>query len=189
MEHQAPAGDLAVGAVDAVVRGQRAGVRLPALLAAMATVLTVHVFTWRVSGSRAIAWVAALILLGTGGYVEVHVARTATSIRCWCCLSRWRASACSSRSTARGAIRNVALAAVFLVAAVLTKSIAGLLMVPGYALYLLGSGKARPFLSRREVWLVGAGALGAVALFLIARRLLSRGSRKRHGRGTRRGSA
>lgn len=51
--------------------------RLPALLAAMATVLAVFAFTHRVSSSRAIAWVAAMFLLGTGGYVEVHVARTA----------------------------------------------------------------------------------------------------------------
>ena len=51
--------------------------RFPHVLAAVATVVAVFAFTRRVSKSSGAGVVGAAALLGTTGYVETHVARTA----------------------------------------------------------------------------------------------------------------
>ena len=51
--------------------------RFPHVLAAVATVVAVFAFTRRISKSSGAGTVAAAALLGTTGYVETHVARTA----------------------------------------------------------------------------------------------------------------
>lgn len=153
--------------------------RLPAVLAAMATVVAVFLFTHRVSHSRAIAWLAALILLGTGGFVEVHVARTAdfdSLLLLFVTLASFSLFFAIDRvDRADGASNHFYMAAAFLAAAIFTKSIAGLLMVPGYALYAVCSGKVRALVSTRALWLAAAGVAASVLLFMVAREMAEPG--------------
>ena len=153
--------------------------RLPALLAAMATVLAVFLFTHRVSQSRATAWLAALALLGTGGYVEVHVARTAdfdSLLVLFVTLATFSLLFAIERlDRARDASKYLYAAAAFTAAAMFTKSIAGLLMIPGYALYLAWSGRTRALATCRAAWVAGAGVAASILLFLVAREMAEPG--------------
>jgi 4-amino-4-deoxy-L-arabinose transferase-like glycosyltransferase len=146
--------------------------RLPALVAAVATVVAVYLFIRRISKSRATALLAALILLGTGGYVEVHVARTAdfdSLLVLFVTLATFRLFFALERADA--ARKDFYVAAAFFVGGIFTKGVAGVLMLPGYALYPVWLGKFRDVASNRAVWLSGTLVLVSVALFLAAREL------------------
>jgi 4-amino-4-deoxy-L-arabinose transferase-like glycosyltransferase len=139
--------------------------RLPAALAAVGTVLAVYDFTKRVS-DRVTGLLAALILLGTGGFVEVHVARSADYDSL---LVLFSTLATFSLFFAFETKRFWPVAG-FGVAAVLVKGIAGAIMVPGYLLYALLTRKdIRPAIVPATV------AFVVVAAFYAARELASPG--------------
>ena len=146
--------------------------RFPHVLAAVATVIAVFAFTRRVSRSSGAGVVAATALLGTTGYVETHVARTAdydSLLVLFATLTSFqlfRASEDPSR-----AARHIWLSATFMACALFTKSVAALLITPGYALYLFVSRDMRKLLARRESWQAAAAVVAAATVFLTAREL------------------
>lgn len=139
--------------------------RLPAALAGVGTVLAVYDFTNRLS-DRFTGLLAAVILLGTGGFVEVHVARSADYDSL---LVLFSALATFKLFFAFETKRFWPIAWLG-VAAILTKGVAGALMLPGYALYALVARK-----DVRPAIVPAATAFGIVAIFYIARELLAPG--------------
>jgi 4-amino-4-deoxy-L-arabinose transferase-like glycosyltransferase len=139
--------------------------RLPSMLAGIATVAAVYLFTRWASASRTTGLLAGIILLGTGGYVEVHVALTAdpdsllvlfltiASFALFC--------AVEERDTARST-RWVFVSAGAFTCALLTKGAAALLILPGYVLGLVALGATARILSRPSTWLA-AGLVVLVA--------------------------
>ncbi len=139
--------------------------RLPAAIAAAATIFAVYYFTKSVSGARSTAVLAALILLGTGGYVESHVARTAEPDSLMILfltlmtfsVARWIDLTGTDRG--RGWL-GVALAS--LTGAMLTKGVAALLVLPGCLIGLIATGKVEALRGRNIVLAAGSVALAAL---------------------------
>ena len=150
------------------------GLRFPHVLAAVATVVAVFAFTRRVSKSSGAGAVAAAALLGTTGYIETHVARTAdydTLLVLFLTLTSFqlfRATEFAPSDPSRAA-KHIWLSAGFMACALFTKSVAALLILPGYALYLMFSRDLRSLLARRESWLAAAAIVAFAMLFLVAR--------------------
>ena len=104
--------------------------RLPTALAAIGTTVAVFVFTRRIS-DRQTALLASLILWGIGGFVEVHVARTAdfdALLVLFTTLTTFSLFAAFESKDFR-------LPAAFFALGLLTKGIAGGMMAPGCVLY------------------------------------------------------
>ncbi|CAN5220042.1 hypothetical protein BH09BAC1_BH09BAC1_13820 [soil metagenome] len=110
--------------------------RLPSALAALATCFLLFFFSRRALGAPAIGIVAALILVGTKGYVTEHGTRTGdydallilfTTLACF----SWFAW------TEQGNKRNLWLFFIAITLGALTKGIAAMLLMPGLAIYTL----------------------------------------------------
>lgn len=140
-------------------------IRLPATLAAIGTTVAVYHYTRRVSDNFT-GLLAALILLGTGGFVEVHVARSAD----YDSLLVFFSTLATFSLFYAFETRRFWPVSVFGTCAVLTKGIAGATMLPGYALYAL--------LSRKDVRaavIPTLAGLAVVLLFYAARELAEPG--------------
>ncbi|GAA4392472.1 hypothetical protein GCM10023186_43010 [Hymenobacter koreensis] len=136
--------------------------RVPTALAVLATVLVVYIWGRRWLGTSVAGLAAGLMLLSTPGYAMEHVTLTAdyeALLILWTTLFSfyWLDYLATGRP---GAAR---LTGVFVLLAVLTKGIAGLLMLPGLLLFTLVAGRAS-YLLRPAVWqavaLVALGVLG-----------------------------
>jgi len=135
-------------------------VRLPAALAALGTVLMVGSFGYRQLGHWFTGWLAALVLLTTGGFVGYHVARTGdydALLVCWVTLGTL--AFFRYLTTQRAALCLLAAGAFAL--AVLTKGIAGVLDWPALVLFGLLTGRLRWLLARREFY-AGIGLFAVV---------------------------
>jgi 4-amino-4-deoxy-L-arabinose transferase-like glycosyltransferase len=139
--------------------------RLPSALAAIGTVVATFRFAERISDRRA-GILAALMLLGMGGYVEVHVARTADFDALLVLFSTLATFSLFFALQTKRFWPTAAWGA----AAVMTKGVAGAMMAPGFVLYAL--------LTRQDVRraiLPALAALGGVALFYAVRELVQPG--------------
>ena len=137
------------------------GLRLPAALAALATVLVVYATATRWLRSRLAGLLAGLVLLTSPGYVTFHVARTADfdallTLTTTVGVVSWLAYLRTGRARWAWATGGS------FAAAVLTKGIAGAMFGPGLllALALTGSGRR---LRRPAPWLA-AGLVLVVAV-------------------------
>jgi 4-amino-4-deoxy-L-arabinose transferase-like glycosyltransferase len=152
--------------------------RLPSIIAAIATTFTVYGFTRWVSASRATGVLAAAILLGSGGYVEVHVARTADAdslLVLFLTLSTVALfRAVEDRKSDRSTIWLLLSASAFS-CAILTKGAAALLVLPGYAIALLVLGRLKSMLGRRSTWSGIALVAGIAVLYWGAAELIQPG--------------
>ncbi len=149
-------------------------VRLPAALAALATVLLTGWFGYRQLGHWLVGWLAALVLLTTSGLVGYHVARTGdydALLVCW--LTLGTLSFFRYLTTQRAALGW--LAAVAFTLAVLTKGVAGVLDWPALVLFAAATGQLRWLLARREFYLGLALFAGVVGGYYGARELATPG--------------
>lgn len=134
--------------------------RLPSALASVGTVVSVYAFAKRIADQRT-GLLAALILLGIGGFIEVHVARSAdfdallvlfTTLTVFSVYRRayWLAAACFA-------------------GAVLTKGIAGAMMAPALLAFVIY------WKDIRKALIPGIAATSVIALFYVARELANPG--------------
>lgn len=140
--------------------------RLPSALAALFTIGLLFWFSKKHLKSRLTGYLAALILISTKGFIVKHVSRTgdydallvlfmtAQVLFFWLFLD-------AKEDKKRG--RYIFLFGLSVALAVLTKSVVGLMFLPGMALYVLWQKKARPVLSYSKTWIA---LLGAIALIL-----------------------
>jgi 4-amino-4-deoxy-L-arabinose transferase-like glycosyltransferase len=152
--------------------------RLPSIIAAIATTFTVFGFTRWISASRATGVLAAAILLGSGGYVEVHVARTADTdslLVLFLTLSTLALFRSVEERESDGSPGWLLLSAAAFACAILAKGVAALLVLPGYAIALLVLGRLKPMLGRRSTWSGIALVVGVAVLYWGAAELIQPG--------------
>lgn len=143
------------------------GLRLPAALAALATVLVVYSTGRRWLGGWEGGLLAALILLTSGGYISLHVTRSGdfdTLLVLWTTLGTlaWL------RYLADGHSRYAWRAGLFFFLAAFTKGIAGLLFGPGLLLATFAVGQGQR-LRRPAPWLAIAALLAGMATWYAVR--------------------
>ncbi|GAA3981324.1 ArnT family glycosyltransferase [Hymenobacter antarcticus] len=143
------------------------GLRLPAALAALATVLAVFQAGRRWLGGWEGGLLAALILLTSGGYISLHVTRTGdfdAFLTLWTTLGTlaWL------RYLAEGRPRHAWQAGAFFFLAAFTKGVAGMLFGPGLVLatFALGQGQR---LRRPAPWLALLGLVAGMATWYVVR--------------------
>jgi 4-amino-4-deoxy-L-arabinose transferase-like glycosyltransferase len=149
-------------------------VRLPAALAALATVLLTGWFGYRQLGHWLTGWLAALVLLTTSGFVSYHVARTGdydALLVGWLTLGTF--AFFRYLATQRAALCWLAAGAFTL--AVLTKGVAGVLDWPALVLYIVLTGRLRWLLARREFYAGLVLFAGIVGGYYYARELADPG--------------
>jgi 4-amino-4-deoxy-L-arabinose transferase-like glycosyltransferase len=113
-------------------------IRLPSAIAAWATMLLVFLWVRQATNNIWLGLFAASAMVGSNGYMAYHTARNGDldSLLVWFTIL---ASFSLYRATEGRQLlgRWLALACVWLALAVLTKSVAGLLMVPGMAIWVV----------------------------------------------------
>ncbi len=142
--------------------------RLPSEIASLATVALL-VWFGRVELSRSLAGIlSGLLLMCSTVFFGVHLAiggdydallSLFTTIYC---LSFWKYLEDSDG-------KALWIAGTALSLSILTKSVAGLLLLPGLSLFVLAEGKLVPTLRDKRLWLACAASLGAVALYYVVR--------------------
>lgn len=127
------------------------GVRLPSVMASMATVVAVYLFVARYFQLPVQAFVAALILLATPGYIHAHGARSgnyeALLILCTTVFLLSAFLFLEGEETKKR--RYFAVMAVAIVATFYTKAIQGLIFLPALFAYALLRGRIVMVLSKR----------------------------------------
>jgi len=149
-------------------------VRLPAALAALATVLLVFFASSRPTRIPLVGWLAAVILLSSPGFVTLHVARTGdydALLVLWTTLGLLAFYHYFTTESKRA----LWLTGAAFTLAVLTKGVAGLLGLPALAIAAASSGQLRPLLRQRSFWLVMACSTLAVGSYYVARELAAPG--------------
>ena len=115
-------------------------VRLPSALAALATIVLLVLFSWKILKRPLAGFMAGLVLLATKGYVGAHVARSGDFDSL---LTLWETSYllafftffCHYKINKKK--KWLYLTALFIALASLTKGVAGFLFMPGILLFVL----------------------------------------------------
>lgn len=118
--------------------------------------------------------IAALILYTSQGYVSMHVARSG-DYDSMLVMFMTMALLCVYRFEQTRSKRAVVVLFIAITLAILTKSIQGLLIVPGCAVYLLITGALLPFLKERRTWFGLAGTVVVVGGYYFGREALHPG--------------
>lgn len=121
-----------------------------------------------------IGLMAALVLYTSEGYISMHVARsgdydsmlTLFMVIAMLCVFRYE------RTRSRRAVSTLFVA---MTLAILTKSIQGLLILPGCAVYLLVTGAGSDFLKERRTWIGLVGMIIVVGGYYFGREALDPG--------------
>jgi 4-amino-4-deoxy-L-arabinose transferase-like glycosyltransferase len=141
--------------------------RLPSAAAALLTCLIAYAFTASVTKSRVAGLIAALVLMSCPGYAGIHVARTAdydallTLFTTATALALWRAVERNGPPSATWML----LTGVAIALAILTKGVAGLLVLPGLAIYVIATGRALPLIRSPVAWIAALIAVGVPSVF------------------------
>lgn len=137
--------------------------RLPVALSVVALLWLILRFSRKETGSYAWGLFAGLVLITSQGFIRVHVSRTGDHDAPLAVFG-WIALTCLFRyfQTERKEARYLWLFTGALIAATLTKSVAGLFFVPGIIVWLLWERQLVPFLKDRKSWL----AIGAYILVI-----------------------
>lgn len=144
-------------------------VRLPSALAALGSCIVVGLFMYRQTRSAWWGLIAALVLCTTAGYMGIHGARTGDAdvlLSFFLTLSAF-ALFVYTGNTARKKYLYLFFAG--LAAAVLTKGVAGLFLLPGFVIYGLAGGAAVKTLKSPHFYLGLFAFLAVPALFYVLR--------------------
>ncbi|UOR06792.1 glycosyltransferase family 39 protein [Hymenobacter aerilatus] len=142
--------------------------RLPTILAAVCTVGGIYTFCWRQLHSMWAGVCAALVLMTTIGYNDMHGARTGdydTLLTLWVTM----AALSFFRYIEEGKRSFFIWTSIALTLAVLTKGVAGLFWVPAFALYAATQKRFLWLLRRPEVYAGAVVTIMVVAGYYLAR--------------------
>ena len=149
-------------------------VRLPTALAALALTAAVAAFARRWLGGPLAGLLAGLALLSSKGFVTHHVARTGDYEALLLLFSTMQVMAGFAwLQTSRRRYLLVLGAAVGL--AVLTKSVAGVFLLPGLAIEIIRRGRLLALLRQPAAWVAALLALGLPAVWYALREHLGPG--------------
>lgn len=148
--------------------------RLPTLVAALTTLVLLFRFGAKALGRPLAGFFGCLVLVTCAGYVRLHVARTAdydALLACWQVLL-WTSF---FEYLETGHRRQLGWVAFALIAATFTKGPAGLLGLPGLAVYALVRGKLGWLLRQPGIYVAAAAWLVLVGGYLAIREKLDPG--------------
>jgi hypothetical protein len=152
--------------------------RLPSALSALATVLIVYFYTVTVSRQRIMGLAAGLVLLTSVGFTGEHVARTGdydAMLVLWVTLYALAYFMYLEGIDDQRSELHLVVAACSLVLAVMTKGVAGVLILPGLLLYTVWRRRVMKLLSIRAVYWAGLACICAIGGYYGIRELLSPG--------------
>lgn len=135
-------------------------IRFPAALAALLTVLCLFLFSKKVLNNGLPGFFAGLVLVSSLGYVTIHRTRTGDYDALLTFFITWYTLAYFAW-TEKPNNKTLLLFFVGLTLAVLTKSVAGLLMLPALFIYTIATGQLGNILKQKTTWL-GVLAFGLV---------------------------
>ena len=154
--------------------------RLPSTIAALATSVLIYWFCRSVTASRGAGIAGALILLTTYGFVAPHVARTGDYDALLIFFATALVSCCyrileNLRGGGRPSSLLLACASLALTGAIMTKGVAGLMILPGIALASLLGGALLKAVRDWRVWLALCLPALVTATFYLAREMVGPG--------------
>ncbi len=129
--------------------------RLPSALAGLGTILLVFFFCKKTLQNQVLGYMAALVLVTTTGYVTDHVTRTGdydAFLIFWTTLSSLLFIAWANSEEEKEKTKLLYFIAISFALAVLTKGIAGLMILPGMFIYLLVAKKIIPLLKNKHTY-------------------------------------
>ncbi|WP_207434046.1 ArnT family glycosyltransferase [Sabulibacter ruber] len=149
-------------------------VRLPSAVAALLTCLTLLVFSVRYLKNYWFGFIAVLVLVTSQGYINFHATRTGdydALLTLFTTLSGLFFFAfCEKKKT-----KYLYFFFAFTALAVLTKSIAGLLFLPGLAIYSLLQRQVLPLLKNKHFYIGVVSFISVVASYYLLREWLNPG--------------
>ncbi|MEM9933788.1 MAG: glycosyltransferase family 39 protein [Bacteroidota bacterium] len=151
-------------------------VRFPSAVMGFLTILLMYVFSIKFLKSSSIGLWASFILLTSLGYMEVHAVRNGEyeALLTFFLLSgalNWFLYL----ENIQDGNQYLWLSAISIGLGVLSKSVAGLLFLPGICLYTLFSGKLRSILTDRTFWLAVPVSIGIFIWYYLLREHLNPG--------------
>jgi len=129
--------------------------RLPSALAGLGTILLVFFFCKKILHNKTLGYIASLVLVTTSGYVTEHVTRTGdydAFLIFWMTLSSFLIFIWANKEDSVEKNKLLYFIATSFALAVLTKGIAGLMILPGVFIYLLLEKKLIPLLKNKHAY-------------------------------------
>jgi 4-amino-4-deoxy-L-arabinose transferase-like glycosyltransferase len=152
-------------------------IRLPSALASLGTVLLLNGFAQRYLRDRAAGLFAGLVLLTSWGFTGLHTGATGDyDALLTCCITLYCLAFFGAVERPPGSRAGfVAWFGLGVLAAIMTKGVAGAMPLPGLLIY--AGLRRRLFSVFREpaIWLAVFGVVGALAAFFVAREVASPG--------------
>lgn len=146
--------------------------RLPSALAGLGTIGLIFFFCKKILQNERLGYVAALVLVTTPGYVAEHVTRTGdydALLVFWTTLSTFLVFIWTEKETSSTKNKLILLAALSFALVVLTKGIAGLMILPGVFVFLLLENKIKPLLQSKYFYFSVFGFLFLTAGYYFLR--------------------
>jgi 4-amino-4-deoxy-L-arabinose transferase-like glycosyltransferase len=154
--------------------------RLPSALAALATCCMVYCLCRNVTRCRLAGIAGALVLMTTYGFVAPHVARTGDYDSLLIFFTTTILASCYRileviRAGERPTRKLLTITALALAGGIMTKGIAGLLILPGIALAALAGGVTLKTFADWRIWFAACGPLVLAGCFYFAREAVDPG--------------
>ncbi len=150
--------------------------RLPAMIAALGTLVVVFVFVRKATASRAAASLAVVLLATSIGFYGAHGARTADYDALMCLFTTaYVALLYALVHRCRPGWALIIAAAALIAGATLTKTIAGLMPGVGVAVYVVLAGRTRRVIANPRHAVMLIAALVPLALFYLVRERVAPG--------------
>lgn len=140
--------------------------RLPSAIAASLVVLTIYLYSQKALKNRWIGIVGALVILSSMGFPDLHIGRTGDYDALLTLFMFWGGLGLFEYLGKPGN-KSLIIATGALVGAVLTKGIAGVMMVPGMAIFIIFGGKVKVILKDKRFWvslIIGVSIVGGFYL-------------------------
>lgn len=148
--------------------------RLPSAISATLVVLIIYIFSLKVLKNRWIGILASLIILSSMGFPDIHIGRTGdydALLTLWVFLG----SIFTFLYFKKFERKYIYYAGIFWTLAVLTKSVAGLLMIPGIILFAIFDKKIINLIRQTSFWKTTLIAVLSIAVYYLGREIINHG--------------
>ena len=148
--------------------------RLPSAISATLTVLIMYIFCSKILKNKWIGLLGSLIILSSMGFPDTHIGRTG-DYDALLTLFTFVGSIYTFLYFQKLNKKHLYLAGLFWTLAILTKSIAGILLFPGILIFSLYSGKILKILKDPIFWKTALVSILTISAYFVCRELLNHG--------------
>jgi 4-amino-4-deoxy-L-arabinose transferase-like glycosyltransferase len=144
--------------------------RLPTALAGLATVFIVFNFVKKETGNFYAGYISAIVLASSWGFIGRHSARTAdydALMALW--ITLYAIHIYKYLIAKQNGRKHILWAGFFILLAILTKGIGGLLPLPGMVLFAIATGKTKKLFANKWVYILGAATITLAVSYYIIR--------------------